>query len=532
MQHDEVVDALYEVTKQIAPGEDPSQKLIKYAHGRKLAPAQLTRLGQMYNTASTLATMRGADRGASPSLVDVPSLVDGYVEKAAAIPHNTDNTSLDHLVRNPLQRRLSTDGAVIEEAGGSIVLGARGADGRMEFDDMAWDRLNKAAAAPAPTTGAPGLPRIWKPKETFKLANAPEVTPQVEGSRRSLFKAAFSLADREINLAKDAIEELADKPRHLVTDLVKQSRLSGDPEDFCRKLQLDAHGFFTEEEADALSKIARQALAAEGLPAPEVSAEEVASVVLHRDRTGAIPIFEKLAGVIRTMNKLEAYGRGVAVDLAKMAAAHEDKMDGYYAERMENILSRYKQSALRFGDPSKFPPKPTPEKKEPKEEPTVEPTVESGKGGKGETGEPGKSSPWPSPAKAMADATAPARQLLGSELLAGIQRKHKLRQEGSEQFTRELGQVGDDTLATANLQRLMVQDEIIMEQPPEEVIRMFNSIRQNSPEIASNYELLRLSLRGALETQGLDLDTALTAGKVDAQVADRRRPGKPKAEIA
>jgi hypothetical protein len=76
-----------------------------------------------------------------------------------------------------------------------------------------------------------------------------------------------------------------------------------------------------------------------------------------------------------------------------------------------------------------------------------------------------------------------------------------------------LSRVADDTRSMATLQKLMMTDDIISGKDPEQVIEAFNTIRMASPEVASDPSMVRILLRNALETQGVDIDSAGAARK-------------------
>jgi hypothetical protein len=76
----------------------------------------------------------------------------------------------------------------------------------------------------------------------------------------------------------------------------------------------------------------------------------------------------------------------------------------------------------------------------------------------------------------------------------------------------DLKRIESDTRSVAALQRLMITDEVLSKKDPDKVFEAFQTIRRASPEVASDPSLLRLMLRQAMETQGVDIDTA-SAGR-------------------
>jgi hypothetical protein len=73
-----------EIAPEIRKNRDPEGTILKFANEKNLAPALVQSLGQLFNTAKTLAFMeKSANRGASFPLLDV----DKMVEKYTAVPH-------------------------------------------------------------------------------------------------------------------------------------------------------------------------------------------------------------------------------------------------------------------------------------------------------------------------------------------------------------------------------------------------------------------------------------------------------------
>jgi hypothetical protein len=82
MNHNEIVSALEKTLPAINASADPESVLLKFASGHNLSPAQLEKLGQVFNTAKTLAYMdKKADaRAGSFALLDVPALLGKYTD--------------------------------------------------------------------------------------------------------------------------------------------------------------------------------------------------------------------------------------------------------------------------------------------------------------------------------------------------------------------------------------------------------------------------------------------------------------------
>ena len=84
MNHSEAVSTVTSLMPRFpAAGVNGVQDVLtKYARAHDLAPAQLAKLGTVYNTISSLSTYeRSADRGANAHQIDVGRLVAGYADK-------------------------------------------------------------------------------------------------------------------------------------------------------------------------------------------------------------------------------------------------------------------------------------------------------------------------------------------------------------------------------------------------------------------------------------------------------------------
>lgn len=94
-----------------------------------------------------------------------------------------------------------------------------------------------------------------------------------------------------------------------------------------------------------------------------------------------------------------------------------------------------------------------------------------------------------------------------------------------------------DVRHVAILQNLMTTDEILAEADPDQVVGIYNTIREMSPEIAGDINVMRVLLRSAVQHEGISpfdlkglLDTELVKQKVDMgqrRMNDHLYKGKP-----
>lgn len=97
MNHQQAIEVLESLLPRMKEEGRPEQVLLKYASDRNLAPAQLEKMAQIYNTAATLTYLeKSEDRGGSFHVIDTPPLLQEYtayqpVSKAASetpVSHN------------------------------------------------------------------------------------------------------------------------------------------------------------------------------------------------------------------------------------------------------------------------------------------------------------------------------------------------------------------------------------------------------------------------------------------------------------
>ena len=106
MNHQQAIEVLESLLPRMKEEGRPEQVLLKYASDRNLAPAQLEKMAQIYNTAATLTYLeKSEDRGGSFHVIDTPPLLQEYtaykpLAKAATETPETPETPGTH---NPLR---------------------------------------------------------------------------------------------------------------------------------------------------------------------------------------------------------------------------------------------------------------------------------------------------------------------------------------------------------------------------------------------------------------------------------------------
>jgi len=79
MEHFTAIKVIESLAGSINSSQDPKGVLTKYANENNLSPAELERLGQVYNSAKTLSHLeKSANRGDTYKLMDIEDLVNSF----------------------------------------------------------------------------------------------------------------------------------------------------------------------------------------------------------------------------------------------------------------------------------------------------------------------------------------------------------------------------------------------------------------------------------------------------------------------
>jgi hypothetical protein len=98
MNQGQAIHIVNQLLPEISRTRDPETVLTKYASENNLAPAQLERLGQVFNTAKTISYMeKSASRGGSFSLVDVDLMVGKFMQLDVPVPELEKQASAEKL---------------------------------------------------------------------------------------------------------------------------------------------------------------------------------------------------------------------------------------------------------------------------------------------------------------------------------------------------------------------------------------------------------------------------------------------------
>lgn len=499
MEHREATDAVMRLIPTIGDG-DPGDALVSYAARRRLAPAQLHKMAQVFNTCSTLYGQT-VDRTRAPELVDGQALVDRYVSQ-------TGKSSLK-----------AAASFMVESAPAPV--------------------MEKAASAP---DGPAEVPLVWGEEPYKRAADEPELDPRIKRDR------FFREFDRRVRSAVEGVDKIAsglgefnDNMDSMVRGL-KGLIANGHGENVLARMERDARGFMDTPLAkaafDMIAGCARRA----GVKTVRFEDARISDSILATDTTG---MMDRINGVMNGFSKAASAIAGFEDDVAAcLKMAGEVPEDGLKrANRLLDTLRRgtaavdgYFKIALAEEAPEKKPGRSSGPKAQAlvrtqgrlknlerltdDEEPSYRSPAEDAAAAVGHTialpldflsdvaEDTGQA--LAAPGRFLHDLASPKGEL--ASLLDPYSRDYqqKARREQADLDTHEM-----DVIALANVKRLMATDEVISEADPADVAEAFNAIRQSGPEVATNISLLRLQLRQALQTQGYDIDSATAARKFD-----------------
>jgi len=489
MNQREAVDTLFQLFPQMEK-ESPETVLTKHATEKRLAPAQLSKLGHVFNTASTNVTLK-KDRNGRPMLIDVPSMVDGYVSSTGRSPKKASESFM--------------------------------------FDGAA-PALEKAASAEEPYQFSRGnVPDIWNGGmghlENQKIASAPKPVD-------------YRAAGRDAILLVDlALDEYANKMADFHEEISKIAKaLSADKEQTLEKVATyctDLGGLTSQAETSIIVDSLNRRFKSAGIDIPlEDGGKRITSeVVIFRDRTGQM----KSARAAIEHVKAAIAARGAIVDGMTFLKEHEDELRkdpaldrrlDKLAKQVDNqgtVLGLFKEASTAAKAPAEDAySKGIREANSDLDKAIEGPDVRDLRYGDaaGSTGrlmvlgagkmlnQGGRLAIDDIPGY-VKEFTTHGR--LGQMLEPTAQDNARANQGHS--LNRE--QIAKDTRAAALLQKLMIQDEVLSTKDPELVFNAFQSIRAASPHVATDETILKLLLRQATEIGGLDIDTGGAIRKFD-----------------
>ena len=453
-----------DIAPEIRRSRDAAGTILKFANERNLAPALVQGLGQLYNTAKTLAFLEKAGssgRGDSFPILDVDDLVRKFLEdnpvKSAGVAQGTiDHWELD----NP-------------DGGGDL---------------------------PACFAG------IMTP--AFTQETVINTTPERLAKKAACKKAATAL---EIEFAIQIRNDYAAEMEKAAGAIAKTLREN--PDYTFAQMEADALGYFDGNPRiqGVMDKVAEYC----GNCFPRVRVERAKSATQNALlREPADSLMAKIAEVDDGFYKLQA-----CEDFRKES--------GTTTMEDPALQDAFKAWAFPEGEGGGGGGKGRPEGMteefgvSPKTKPSLKPTGDAGGGsssprkpGGGVGGAGGPSSLFDSLNRGLDSILGVSGKAMASGakgLLGGRNTDQELVDTRMQ-----------DTRHLSVLQNLMMSDEILSEADPDRIVEIYNTVRTTAPEIAGDINVMRVLLRSAIQHDGIApfdlkniLETELTKQKVD-----------------
>ena len=475
MNQMEILRRLDTIIPEITRTKDPEGVMLKYASKENFAPAQLEKLGHVFNAAKTLAFMdKSANRGGSFSLVDVPEMVGKFtspsVKKASAS-------------RTTLQSQEIT----------------KSASAVKEFDrvpnfmtlHLKQDIIIKEASAPVDEVALRKQASIVKAASEREKAMLQEILGEADESFNKLMdKMAMELHQRDIKFSKvesdmiDLYGEVGVKAASACSSFLTKKRFKHDRASDSRKpsrLPYDSTGLaeIMKEASDVmLFKEATVKYAAEVLDEPIVKSPE------------GFQAEDQKA-------KLQKHNEEPKREPEESPQAEPDS-----APRTDRVGTTAGRAAASI-----------PSKKRKEEDSPVKSIVDAIREGMRD--------------RHTRNSEKPTDRSMGLDALPLHGGKQLIDSFGSSKNHTQMkvDEAHDDAKFSTTLQRLLITDPIISEHDPDDVASLASSIRAVAPDGARDPNYLRFALREALQYGALPShtykDMADAQNKIDSSRKSR-----------
>lgn len=486
MQHQQAINVIRRLGPELTK-EAAESVLLRYATDEELAPAQLEKLAQAYNTVRQLSHIEASnDRGSSCHQIDTPALLRTYVEggQKSASAVTTQERATHSASEVDLMRELRSE----------------------------MRQLDKAASCGCDTPDGVAV--------TTPSTPAPDPEADVRFTPAQLKEAAWE--------AKVDLYMIAD-------DILKMASCEG------RVLQI------AQAEHDA-SRVVSPLCVSESLNWLEkYAAQQKISRELSR-HVGEIkpaafnistPLSEKvtqLAEAFALTSLLHKVATDVGIPIGQLP--NSGKIDAPDPAAMEDVMARL-DAFTPEGEAAPAPAEPkafnVPAGEEPKASEPEEKSQASGQGGKGggdrkKGGEKATDKGAPSGgggkhwlAAIISGATKPVGAAAATVDQAASAAQNKLNMvTGKERVHRAQVDLDNDVMDIRRsilIRRLAASDPVLKEMPIRDVLDTYNAIAESNPDLAANPRRVLLAMREAASYEGLTLDSQKLLGDVRGATA-------------
>jgi hypothetical protein len=536
MNHQAIIEQLSVLAPKLKAAESPEAVLVKYASDRNLSPAQLERIGQVYNIAKTLNFMdKSANRGDSFRVLDTQKMMSDFTAfKPKQEKEATNNTDWNNWFDAPLSKAASSSNpddinswidsieksAKIVEEDGKYTVYSEDGDKRLSkpgTKEEAVKRLRQVEyfkkhkkANTVPNLLAMANDSEYASAESSVIASLPKTaSEQIKNELRE--ETAFRF---EMETSKQIMDDAAEEARKIASELLEMHRVNPLP---FAAMEHDAY-YCSEDTAGtkAATEFVANFFKSKGW---ELERHDFSKGMpkLARDRHNILPLFNSL------LDQLELH-KSAAVYVEELEKKSVDTETERRRRKSTDSDIDFPNSAAgrRRGTDSEdidFPSSETGRR------PSIIDLI-SGNKDKGQ--DKGTSNVDLNSAKeitkglaAMYDpATYTNKQT--QDFISNILKTPELSRTNKKQ--KDIDIAAEDVGRVTELQRLLLTDPIIGEADPDTVVSLYNTLSKANPEIVKDKNLLRFALREALQYDAVPLHTykdLISMGKDRADMQEK-----------
>ena len=490
MEHLTAIKVIETLASDINLSQDPKGVLLKYATDKNLNPAELERLGQVYNSAKTLSHLeKSANRGDSYSILDIEDLIGAFTKHE--------------------------DSVVVEKSASAVIRGGR-IPNLFEAETLQKEASNERSEFVDNLVAKLAHQELMEKKAfIYSLhSHSADLKMDIAGRTKDLVKKAFygnkDFSALSATLVEDSAASVNGNKDAIGYFMKKASELIGTPVDvdFTKaanaKVVTDRTGFlkdleYIQEEIDLLHDISEL----------QKSADIFDGMYPDRDEP------EK-----------KAPKNGTATDELEQA-----EMDlGFPKERKQLELP------LQFGENSDYAPQPKPEPKEGTPAPKESAPESTEKDSTPESilaylmakrDSKNTEVPVQPKEKANTDALDSIKAMIDSKfdnlIVPHLKPSPKIRGYENAGVDKQVSSV--QTAATIHE---LMQDPIISAHSPQKVVSLYNSLSQINPAMMRDKNVSKFALREALQYEGI---TPHTYGQLIGIEKDKAQTEKQKLDI-
>lgn len=550
MTHSAIIDQLSQLAPQLKAATSPEDVLVKYARDKNLAPAQLERMGQVYNIAKTLNFMdKSASRGATFRVLDTAEMLRTFTsykaKEAKAVDDSWSGWFADDTVKSA-----STDfdksAKIVEEDGAYVVYSEDGskklskplseADAKKRLRQIEYFKHVKSSHV-VPNIMAMTQDEVYSPHVDVQ-EDTKVITP-MSLVRDELRKEA---ADKfELESTMQVIEDASDEFRKVADELLSMHRIENIPFATMERDALHIAGPGIKSACDAIANYFSQ----KGwtLPRHDTTA---ATPKLVRDTHNIVPILKSAYAALETRAAGLSYMEHLK-EAAKAAPTRLEDLDPADFHNKGKNVTQEEEDEESQGNTNTPPQRgdggSKPKLQFPKEPGSaagtsnatpkhpVEPAQSAGIGrsapnadismylasnglGSKETADGNGKKPEGKPVDDVKVIVDSIKQLYNPDtyvtgqtksFLDNILKTPTLPSRNTKQ--KNVDMAVSDVSRVTTLQRMMLNDPIIGEADPETVVSLYNTLAKANPEVAADPNLLRFALREALQYDAVPLHT-------------------------